>query len=220
MLFEWTIVSVGLEPRYRSWEQVGGYFDGDGNVGLEIRNRVLHLRLRFVDTWKPQIESIKAFLTDRRIATGRIGLDNKIAKSSVYRLEVAEIASVLRTAKELLQLCVKKREDLRITIDYLEDRLTGNEAIAAFNEEVRIGRRRGNLREANIPYTKEEGLKLSKQENARKARAAYAVKVPPSVEEMIKSDRREFGLSTYKLSEAYGYSRSVIRRILRSSAPT
>ena len=207
-------MSGELEPRYRSWDQVAGYFDGDGNVGLEIRKRVLHLRIRFVDTWKPQIESIKAFLTNQRIATGRIGQDNMIAQSPVYRLEVAEIASVLRTAKELFRLCVKKREDLRITIDYLEGRITGNEALAAFNEEVRIGRRRGNLRDAIIPYTREEGLRLSKQENAEKARAAYAVHVPPDLEQLIRLEHTNNGLGAIRLAKKYGYSQKVIRRIL------
>jgi len=207
-------VSGGLEPGYKSWEQVEGYFDGDGNVGLEIRKRVLHLRIRFVDTWKPQIESIKAFLNNRKIATGRIGQDNKVAQSPVYRLEVAEVASVLRTAKKLFQLCVKKREGLRITIDYLEWRITGNEAVAAFNEEVVIGRRRSVARDANIPYTREEGIRLSKLENAEKARAAYAVHVPPVEAELIRSDHTDKGLGSFRLAKKYGYSEKVIRRIL------
>jgi hypothetical protein len=214
-----TNVSGGLEPRYRSWEQVGGYFDGDGNVGLEIVKRVLHLRIRFVDTWKPQIETIMAFLVNQGIATGCLGQDNKTAKSPVYRLEVGQIASVLRTAKELFKHCVKKREDLRITIDYLEGRITGNEAIAAFNEEVVNGRRRGVARDANIPYTREEGIRLSKLEIAEKARAAYAVHVPPVEAELIRSDHTDKGLGSFRLAKKYGYSEKVIRRIL-ASRPT
>jgi hypothetical protein len=201
---------------YRTWEQVAGYFDGDGNVGLEIIKRVIHLRLRFVDTWAPQIEAIKLFLNKQQVNTGKVGRDNKIDQWPVFRLEVSQVASVLRVAKAMLPHCVKKAEDLRIVIDYLEGRITGNEAVAAFNEEVKIGRRRGNLREANIPYTREEGLILSKRENAKRARAAYAVKVPLEVEDRIRGDHGKLGLGSYELSKKYGYSRSVIRRVLRA----
>ena len=207
-------MSGGPEPRYRSWEQVGGYFDGDGNVGLEIIKRVLRLRIRFVDTWKPQVEAIMAFLVNRGIATGRIGQDNKTSKSPAYRLEINQVASVLRTSKELFDCCVKKREDLRIVIDYLEGRITGNEAVAAFNEEVAVGRRRGVARDADIPYTREEGIRLSKLENAEKARSAYAVHVPPPVEELIRSDHTNLRFGAIRLARKYGYSQKVIRRIL------
>lgn len=31
--------------RYTSWEQVAGYFDGDGNVGVEVVKYVLKFKL-------------------------------------------------------------------------------------------------------------------------------------------------------------------------------
>ena len=80
---------------YSSWRQVAGYFDGDGNVGLEIVKRVLHFRLRFVDTARPQVDSIKSFLDRNGIVTGQVGCDNKNDRQSVFRVEVAQIASVI-----------------------------------------------------------------------------------------------------------------------------
>jgi hypothetical protein len=199
---------------YSSWKQVSGYFDGDGNVGLEVVKRVLRIKLRFVDTWKPQIETIKSFLDRARIHTGNIGRDQKEVWQAAYRLDITEVRSVLRAAKSMLPFSEKKREDLRIAIDYLEGRITGNQAIEAFNHEVRIGRRRGRIRDATIPYTREEGLKLSKLENAKKARAAYAVNVSPATQERIRSDHSKAGLGHIRLSKKYGYSVSVIRRVL------
>lgn len=209
---------LGLVPsgpqRYTTWGQVGGYFDGDGNVSLEIVKRVLQLRIRFVDTWEPQVAAIKYFLNQEGIKTGKVGCDNKLERRPAFRLEVAGHASVLRVAKAMIPYCIKKAEDLRITIDYLEERITGNQALAAFNEEVRIGRRRGSLREANIPYTRQEGLGISKLESAQKARASHVIEVPPRLQEMIRKDHSHGGLGTYRLSKKYGYSRSVIRRVL------
>ena len=200
---------------YTSWRQVAGYFDGDGNVGLEIVKRVLHFRLRFVDTWRPQVDSIKSFLDRNGIVTGQVGCDNKNDRHSVFRVEVAQIASVIKAAKAMRRLAVKKAEDLRITIDYLEGRITGNEAVAAFNDEVVSGRRRGKHREAEIPYTREQGIRLSKLANAKKARAAHAVKVAIEIQEKIRNEHYKMKLGSIRLSKKYGYSQSVIRRILR-----
>lgn len=200
--------------RYTSWRQVSGYFDGDGNVGQEVKKRVLHLRLRFVDTWRPQIEAVKLFLDLHGIARGRIGQDKKNDRKSVFRLEISAIASVIRAAKAMRRFCVKKAEDLRITIDYLEGRITGSEAVAFFNDEVRAGRRRGEIRYADIPYAREEGIRLSKLENARKARAAYAVNVPEEIQERIRDDHKVMKFGFGRLGMKYGYSTKVIRRIL------
>ena len=114
----------------------------------------------------------------------------------------------------MLEYTVKKREDLLIAIEYLEGKMTGNEAIRAFNGELRLGRRRGKIRDETLPFTRKEGLRLSKLENARKARAAYAVNVSPEVREQIVNDHRDFRLSMVRLSKKYGYSTHVIRRVL------
>jgi hypothetical protein len=143
-----------------------------------------------------------------------VGRDEKEVWQAAYRLDVSEVGSVLKTAKAMLRHCVKKKEDLRIAIDYLEGRITGNQAIRAFNAEVRIGRRRGQIREENLPYTREEGLRLSQLENARNARAAYAVNVSPDIQARIRADHHLLKLGHLRLSRKYGYSVSVIRRVL------
>jgi len=58
----------------------------------------------------------------------------------------------------MLPYCSKKAEDLKIAIDYLEGKITGNQAIARFNEEVKIGRGSGFIRTQNVPYKREEGI--------------------------------------------------------------
>lgn len=63
-----TVRQVALE-QYRSWRQVGGYFDGDGNVGLEVVKYVLRFKLRFSDTWRPQIETVQSFFHAKGIDT-------------------------------------------------------------------------------------------------------------------------------------------------------
>ena len=199
---------------YSSWRQVAGYFDGDGNVGIEAVKRVLRLRIRFADTYRPQLDSIGAFLIRHRISVSAIGRDNKGVWQAAYRLDISEAKSVLRAARAMLPYCVKKKQDLLTAIRYLEGEITGNEAIRVFNDEVRSGRRRGKLREVNLPYTRAEGLRLSQLENARNARAAYAVNVDSETQQRIIDEHSKSRVGVIRLSKKYGYSQSVIRRVL------
>lgn len=161
-------------PGYSSWEQVAGYFDGDGNVGLEVVKRVIRFKLRFVDTWRPQVSSIASFLKECGIRSSKIGKDVKKSGNwhPGYRLDITEVRSVIEAAKAMLPHTVKKREELRAVLDYLDGRSTGNDVIKVFNEETKSGRRRGKVREEKVPYHRAEGLRLSQLENARHARAA------------------------------------------------
>jgi hypothetical protein len=200
--------------KYESWEQVAGYFDGDGNVGVEVVKYVLRFRLRFSDTWKPQTETIKAFLNHNGISTSSLWQESREGSRDAYKIEVDALAGVLHAAKAMLPFCAKKAEDLRILIDYLEGGITGSEAIERYNVEVRIGRRSGFVREPNLPFLRAEGLRKAELENAKNARAAYAVNVSPALQEQIRKDHSKGKLGQILLSRKYGYSVSVIRRVL------
>jgi hypothetical protein len=193
---------------------VSGYFDGDGNVGLEVARHVLRFRMRFIDTWFPQVEAIRRFLTKEKLVTTTIVAERAPGRNDAYRLEITAISSFLKAAKAMLPFCVKKREDLGIAIDYLEDKITGNEALARFNMEVVQHRRAGYIRELNMPLAKSGGIRTKQLENARKARAAYAVVVPDDVQAKIRQDHNQLRLGYVRLVRKYGYSQSVIRRVL------
>jgi len=203
------------EPSYSSWKQVAGYFDGDGNVGLEVVKRVLRFKLRFVDTWRPQIQSIAIFLARSKIRCGSVGKDGKIGLwQAAYRLDIVEVRSVIRAARAMLPYTVKKHLDLQVVIDYLEGKITGNQALKLFNEEARSGRRRGKIRVQSLPYTRQDGLRMAQLENAKRARAVYAVNVGEETERRIREDHEILGLGHIRLSRKYGCSESVIRRVL------
>ena len=209
------LVGLGGSRGYSSWRQVSGYFDGDGSVSLEVVKYVLRFRVRFADTWKPQMDSIRSFLIRHGIRATGVNRDNAKDPLPAYRVEVGAVGSVLEVARFMLPFCVKKAEDLGITIDYLEGRITADEAVAKFNEEVRRGRRSGFIRESSMPYKRAQGIRLKQLENARKARAAYAVYVSPDVRDKIREDHAKLKVGFISLSKKYGYSPSVIRRILR-----
>ena len=205
---------IGRGEQYQSWQQVGGYFDGDGNVGVEVVVYLLRFKLRFSDTWRPQVQTIKSFLNNQSIRTTKMWCESNPGRHDAFRIDVIAVRSVLDAGKAMLPFCAKKAEDLRIMIDYLEGRITGNQAIARYNEEVRIGRRSGFLRRLTLPLTRPQGLRVKEEENARKAREAYAVNVGEETQRQIRKDHGRHRLSFVKLSKKYGYSVSVIRRVL------
>lgn len=207
-------------PRYSSWAQVAGYFDGDGNVRMEVLTYVLRFGVRLVDTWRPQLESVRSFLNGQGLKVMKVGLDRGRAgnRRPAYRLDVGETSSVIALLKSIAGLCVKKSEDIRIALDYLENRMTGDEAVARFNDQTRSGRRRGKLHTSNMPYFRKDGLRLHELTNARKAREAHRVKVDEATLAAIHKDKLEGGLGEQRLSRKYGLSEGVVRRILRELA--
>jgi hypothetical protein len=200
--------------QYFSWKQISGYFDGDGNVGVEVVRYVLKFKLRFSDTWRPQIETVRSFLNREGISTSAIWHEKREGRLEAFRVEVSAVSGVLRAAKAMLPFCAKKAEDLRILVDYIEGRQSGNQAIERLNEEVRTGRRSGFVREQTLPHTRTDGLRIKELANASRARAAHAVFVSETIQKEIKKDHWEHRRSFVELSKKYGYSVSVIRRIL------
>jgi hypothetical protein len=196
---------------------VGGYFDGDGNVGIEVVKYVLRFKLRFSDTWKPQIEAVMWFMKRNGILTTALWHEKSEGRLMAHRIDIGAVPSVLAAGKSMLPHCVKKAEDLRIMIDYLEGRTTGNQAIERINEEVRVGRRSGFIRELNLPYDRKGGLRTAQLGNARKARATYTVNVSQAVQKRIREDHRNLKLGHIGLSRKYGYSVHITRRVLGSS---
>jgi hypothetical protein len=181
---------------------------------VEVRVFVLRIGVRFVDTWKPQLQAIRAFLVGKGISLGAVGRGGG-SKRPAHRLDVGEQASVLKAIRSMIPFCVKKREDLQIALDYLEERITGDEAIARFRGQYSIGRRRGEVRLGAIPFTRQRGLRLHELTNAKKARDAHIANVDPAILEAIHADRFERGMGQFTLARKYGLSEGVIRRILK-----
>ena len=203
-----------MSESYGSWQQVAGYFDGDGNAGLEVVKYVLRFRLRLGDTRRAQTEAVKSFPNEAGIGTAEIQQDRRSGRLDAFRVEVGTFDGAPRASKAMLPFCVKKAEDLRIVVDYLEGTFTGSQAIKRFNEEVRLGRRSGFVRLASLPNTREEGISIAQLENARAARAAYSVAVSPYAQDSIRGDHEHLKLGHIRLSGKYGYSIAVIHRNL------
>lgn len=126
-------------PKYHSWRQVAGYFDGDGTIATsDISNRPykLGLSLVFVDHPTDQIANLSDFLNNHGVRTSRI-----LARSdgNAYELAISEFYSVKRALRRMIPYLCKKEIEARAALDYCMDRITGNQLLAVFRTEVDAG---------------------------------------------------------------------------------
>jgi len=103
-------------------------------------------RLVWVDNCREQLGQLRHFLLTSRISTGEVLRRG----DGVFTLQVASPQNVLGASKQLLPYCFKKKFELRLTINYYENRITGTETIEGFNSSVRMGVRVGKIRISRV----------------------------------------------------------------------
>jgi hypothetical protein len=191
-------------PKYTSWAQVSGYSDGDGSVEIKVNDWVLWFALKWVDNWRPQLNQLHDFLAINEIRS------SFYHREGAWQLSVLGIGDVIRAAKGIIPFTSKKRAEFVAVVDYLEDKITGSQAIEVFNKEVVQGQRIGRLREANLPYTRKHGLELGR---LRKSEILSALTT--SQKKDVIRLHNDLGVSASELAIRYGVKMHVIRRVLR-----
>jgi len=113
----------------------------------------------------------------------------------------------------MLPYAFKKEWDLYTAIDYLEDRITGDEAIRRLNVSIESGRREGLFRTVLMPFTKFEGIKISALIGGRRSSAKRA-KLNQEQVELLRSLRGKSGEKYAQLARLFGVSSDVVRTAL------
>ena len=207
-------------PEYKSWEQVAGYFDGDGTISFtDTSNQPykLGLSLIFVDQSIDQINNVREFLNGHGVRTGNI---LRMSKGTAYMIAVSRFAAVREALRQMLPHLYKKANEVQAALDYYEGKITGNALMAIFQNEVEAGRRERRPRKVpvHVPHTYFDGdriMKLLRNVKLRDALGRYRAKVTPEDFQDIRQDHFEKGRRLNELAKAYSqYSRTTIRRIL------
>jgi hypothetical protein len=137
-------LQIRYEYVYDSWGQVGGYFDGHGTVYVNISSSdVLQFSLIWVDNCREQLGQLRRFLVSQGISTGEVLRRG----DGVFTLHIAGPTNVLMAAKLLIPCCFKKALELRLAVDYYENRISGTEAIEGFNSAAKHSIRAGKIRD-------------------------------------------------------------------------
>ena len=208
--------------RYTSREQVAGYFDGDGYMGIsDVSNRPykLGLSIVFTDQSFDQIANIRDFLLGHEIKTSNI---LKTSKGTAYIVVVGGYESVKKTLRSMLPHLYKKANEIQAVLDYYKNKISGNKLLEVFREEVGAGRRerRQHRVALDIPYTRQEGLALMKarrKERLRDAFGRFRPRVTPEDFDRIRREHFDEGKRLRDLVKEYPqYARETIRRVLGS----
>jgi hypothetical protein len=204
---------------YTTWEQVAGYFDGDGNVSIsDLSNQPykLSLSLIFTDASIEQVSMLRSFFIKRGIPTSNV----LRTTTAAWMIAISRHDSVLSTLKAMLPHLYKKANEAQSVIDYYEGKITGNDIVEVFRKEVEAGRRERRPRKVpiDVPYTFLEGDKLMKENRKAKLGVAlgrYRAKVTPEDYEKIRDEHFRLGRRLCDLAREYSqYARETIRRVL------
>jgi hypothetical protein len=207
-------------PQYKLWSQVAGYFDGDGTIATsDISNRPykMSLSLVFVDQSIDQIAALKGFFNLRGIRTSNV---LKRSDGEACEIAISEFKSVKKTLRRMLLFLCKKEIEAQSALDYYEGKITGNQLLAVFKEEVKAGRRerRAHTVMLDVPYTRPDGDKIMKRlrnDRLRDAFGRYRARLTPRDFNSIRTEHFEQGKRICQLVKEYPrYSRETIRRVL------
>jgi hypothetical protein len=146
---------------YVSWGQVAGYSDGDGGILLNPGKYTVGIALDWADTYRPQLIGIRQFLLQEKLRPSReypLG-----GKKPVWHLRLSVQMDVFSALKEMLPFLIKKRDQALASERYLQDKITGEDLIEAFNDAIRNGTRSGYIRHLEMPYTHSQGLAKGKE---------------------------------------------------------
>ena len=122
--------------------------------------------------------------------------------------------------RKMLPFLYKKANEARTALEYYDGRITGNELMAVFRQEVDAGRRERRPRKVvvDVPYTRPEGIALMKEKRRavfRDAFGRFRSKVTPEDFQRIRSEHFEKGKRLADLAREYPqYARETIRRVL------
>jgi len=200
----------GMNP-YNSWKQVSAHFDGDGSVSVRVRTFTLTFSLGFSDSYLPQLVQIRDFLTAQGVVTRPIKTQRRMSgRATNYVLTVDTQREVLLVCRKMLPFTFKKEWDLLTTIDYLEDRTTGDETIHRLNTSIESGRREGTVRKFSIPFAKTEGVRMAALIGGRRSSAKRA-KLSHDQVDTLRQIREKTGKSFAELARMFKVSSDVVR---------
>lgn len=195
------------ERGYSTWEQVAGYFDGDGSPKVHVGVYAITLTITWSDEYREMLEHINQFLSQEGIV-GKIGQFRR-GQSVYYELHVSEGRNALLVLKKMLPHLDKKWSQVKAAIDYLENRITGNQFVEALNEAIRAKKRSSSLRVARLPYTKLQGKHLAKSIGRPGGRIMTKDQLMDA-----RRNRELRGLTFRELAEIYNVAASTVYRSL------
>jgi hypothetical protein len=139
-------------------EYVAAFFDGEGSISLSPGEHSVGVTLRFSQVDKSVLDEIAGFLRSAGVSGIGIYVGDRNRRHAIHVLVVGSNDGVVLALTLMVPYLRVKSQQAKLTLDYLQDRITGNQYIEAMNNEVREGRRAGKLYAVNQPSKRSEGI--------------------------------------------------------------
>ncbi len=202
------------EP-YKDWRVIAGYFDGDGSVIRMIGSFTVGFSLHFGDTWRKQIQDVRIFILGQGLRVSEVIEGRPRNGVTEYHIQITQKESARKVGRRMLPYLNKKSEDVKVMLDYLDNRITGEEAIGRLNASVTQGRRSGKITQVLMPYTLSEGRKHNELLGAERLRDLRASQIPYQLRRRIIAYHTGSQMDLDTLSALFGISKHVIKRIVQ-----
>lgn len=137
---------------------------------MTSRKFSIDLMVSFTQAYRPILERVNSHLQSEGIQGGTPRTERG---GRISRLIFVSNLQILQVLKNLLPSLRIKAEQARATIDYLEDRMTGNEFLAIMNSEIGVQKRGGDRHEASYPWLRSEGIRMTRLNSISYARAVH-----------------------------------------------
>ena len=124
---------------HRTWEQVAGYFDGDGTVSISDPSNQpfkLGLSLIFTDASLQQISMVRSLLISKGIHPSNT---LKASSASAWMIAMSRHDAVVAASKAMLPHLYKNANEIQAVINCYEGRKGGNDLANIFHAVVEAG---------------------------------------------------------------------------------
>jgi len=139
-------------------DYIAAFFDGEGSISLSPGAYSVGVSLRFSQVDKRILDEITEFLRFRGVTGIGVYVGDRNRRHQIHVLAIGSNDGVVLALRMMAPYLRVKSVQAKLTLDYLEDRITGNQFIEAMNCEVRAGRRAGKTYTLNQPFKRSEGI--------------------------------------------------------------
>jgi hypothetical protein len=212
--FAWPLFTFGevkwdllAERKPLALEYVAAFFDGEGSICLSPGMYSIGVSLRFSQVDKRILDEIAEFLRSRGVSGIGVYVGERSRRNSIHTLSIGSNDGAELALAIMAPYLRVKSVQAKLTLDYLGDRITGDQFIEAMNVEVRAGRRAGKIFTINQPFKRSEGIRKIWNASLAHARQIFRdMAITPD-------GHRRFGLNAIERNTARGVETK--KRILR-----
>lgn len=144
------------------WKSFTEFFEGEGAISCRVhkrrtRNYVLAILIVIGQKWEPKLKQLERFLASQGIAS------RLYSERAGHSLRIFQASSVRELLERIEPFSFLKRPQIMSARQYLSNKITGDEFLRTLSKEYANGKRRRAPPRVDVPYRREEGLRIARK---------------------------------------------------------